>query len=218
VTRASAALLCFSASVAAAQPAKTTPAETLANVAAAYKKPQHFRAKFKQTVTYALTGKPTVSTGDVYLSKPDKLRFDYFKDKKADKHFIFDGKTLWVVEHEKTQIIKQSAKGSALPAAMGFFTNAGSLAKDFTITAAPSDKLVPGAIVLALSPKQPSAQYKELYFVVDPTSWLVTRTTVVNSSGDSNTIEFSDVTNKDVAARTYQFDPKTLPKYSVKVP
>jgi outer membrane lipoprotein-sorting protein len=83
---------------------------------------------------------------------------------------------------------------------------------------APKDpaQLVPGAVVLELVPKHPSAQYAQLLLVIDPTTWTVARSSVTDASGDTNRFEFSAVNLKAKhAASIFVFSPSSVPTYKV---
>jgi outer membrane lipoprotein-sorting protein len=196
------------------------PTEVLAKVEATYQQPHDLTAQFTQTVSFTVTGKTTTSTGTLYLAKPDKLRFDYDKRGKRDKQFIFDGKTLWVVEPSKLQILKSKVETSQMPAALRFFTGAGGLEKEFTVATpkAPPAGVAAGATVLELAPKQPSAQYAHVYLVVDPSAWTVTQTIVINSSGDVNSFAFAKPSTAKIDATRFVFDPKAYPSFKVSTP
>ncbi len=181
--------------LAAAQPAAPTPAQSLAKVEATYAKATEIAGSFTQIQLNATFGTTTLSGGTFEVAKPDKLRFDYVnKKQKPDKSFVFDGTTLWIEVPMNRRVTKTAASTSALPAAIGFLANPGQLAKDFTI-AAPANKnhLVPGNIVLELTPKQPSAVYKAIQLVIDPATWTVPRSIVYAPSGDSMTYELVGV-------------------------
>jgi len=185
--------------VAAAQPAwaKLTPSEVLAKVDASYGTAKAVTASFTQTVVNATFGTTTVSTGTLAVQRPSKMRWDYAsKNKKRTegKSFVFDSKFLWEFDPKDKKVIKYNVAGGAVPAAIGFLSGGGSLVKEFTArTPADKGQLVPGASVIELVPKQPSAAYKQLLFVIDPTTWTVTRSVVVDAGGHTNTLEFSAV-------------------------
>ncbi|HEU0036607.1 MAG TPA: outer membrane lipoprotein carrier protein LolA [Kofleriaceae bacterium] len=209
--------------IAIAQPSTKPPdaAKVLAAVEATYKKPTDLTASFEQTVVDAAFGRTTTSKGQLYVQKPNKLRFDYANAKGSlDKAVIFDGKTLWVVEPSKLQVLKHTPSSSALPSAITFFTGAGSLAKDFKVALSSDPKYqAPGGLTLALVPKQPSAAYKELYLLVDPATNTVDRTIVIDSSGNTNTFVFGKPDTKGaIKPATFVFDPKKFPNYAVKTP
>ena len=188
--------------LAAAQPAamNLTPAQALAKVEATYAKATEIKGSFTQIQLNSTFGTTTLSSGTFEVAKPDKLRFDYVnKKQKPANSFVFDGTTLWFEEPLNRKVTKTAASTSALPSAVAFLTSPGQIAKEFTI-AAPANKaqLVPGAIVLELTPMQPSAAYTMIQIVVDPTTWTVPRSIVYTPSGDSMTYE---LVNVDLAAK-----------------
>jgi outer membrane lipoprotein-sorting protein len=213
--------LAITTTVAHAQPSKLTPANALAKVEATYKKPASLTAAFDQTNTYDATGITNTAKGTITVSKPDKMRFDYVdKKNKPHREMIFDGKTLWIVEHKNLQVIKHTANTSQMPGAIAFFLGAGSLSKDFNVSAPNTTKhVVPGAVMLMLTPKQPNASYKEIHLAIDPSTWTVKRTTLINSSNDTTTYEFKQVnTTAKVDPAKFVFDPKSQPTYKVVTP
>jgi len=219
--RALALIAVFAPAIAQAQPAnRPTAAQVLANVELTYKRPQHLTARFDQTVTYAAIGQTKKTAGRLYASKPAKMRWDYVKAKAPkglDRSFIFDGTTLWVIDTTNLQVLQHTQASNNLPAAIAFFTGAGSLTTQFYVAfpTAPTH-LVPGATVLQLTPKQPSAQYSQLYLVIDPSSWRVAKTIMIDSSGNTNMFEFSAVDMKTTIKPTvFQFSPSSLPNYRV---
>lgn len=154
----------------------------------------HLQAKFEQQVTHATFGDTGSSQGNVYVAKPGSFRFDY-KEKQRDavvttKTFAFDGKTGWFVDNVNKRIHTAAVTGAALPAAVSFLTG-GDLAKQFTValdaTGAYGAK---DATVLKLTPKVVSAQYKAVYFVVEPKDGHVRESVVINANGDVNHFRF----------------------------
>ncbi|MBA3453685.1 MAG: outer membrane lipoprotein carrier protein LolA [Deltaproteobacteria bacterium] len=206
--------------IAAAQPAwaKLSAPEVLAKVDATYASAKGVSASFTQTVVNTTFGTTTVSTGTVYVARPDKMRWDYTTKKQSlDKSFIFDGTTLWVVEPANRQVLKHTVVSGTMPAAISFLTGGGGLTKEFTAKApsAPNQH-VPGAVVIELSPKQPTAQYTRLLLVIDPTAWTVARSIVTDANGASNTFEFAGVNLKAKHnASIFQFNPQRVPTYKV---
>ena len=211
--RAIVAIMLVSA-IAHAEP-RATPNQILANVEATYKAAPQLTARFVQTVTYSTFGKTKTSSGKVYVAIPNKMRWDYLKAKGAARTFIFDGKTLWIVEHDNLQVMKHTAQTSNLPAAIAFFWGAGHLANDFDVALVGTSSVV-GSHELRLVPKQPSAQYKELRLVIDPASWRVAKTILIDSSGNTNTIELADTDLKSsIAPELFRFSPTDVPDYKL---
>lgn len=181
--------------------------QLLDDVRASYAKVTSLSGGFKQTFTNATFGTDKVSRGSVYLARPDRMRWDYIDAKKdPSKSFIYDGKTLWVVEKKNQQVFQHDKADATLPAAIAFL-NGGDLSKDFDVTA-------PDATTLELVPKQTDAQVRKLTFVVDATTKRVVKSIVVNHKDDVNTFEFA-LADKPVDKKTFQFSPKRVPTYKV---
>jgi len=176
----------------------------------------HLKAVFEQQVANATFGKTDTSQGNVYIRKPGSVRFDYKSKAGAiTKTFAFDGKTGWFVDEQNKRIRTGKVQGAALPAAVTFLTG-GDLAKQFTValdeTGAYAAK---GAPVLKLTPKVASAQYKAVYFVVEPADGHVRESVVINSSGDVERFKFYAPDLKSpIDASLFQIDPHQ-PGYTV---
>lgn len=208
---------------AGAQPARPSAATVLANVQQFYANASHMTAQFRQVVTNATFGTTKASDGKLWVAKPVQFRWDYLEKKQnvvtVAKTFAFDGTTLWLVDHENKQILQNQVQSSVLPAAVSFLTGAGNLAMQFNVALSASGTYGgKSATVLELTPKQPSAPYKQLFFVVDPADWHISESIVIDSSGDTNDFKFfhSDLTST-VKARWFQVNPSSLPTYRLVV-
>jgi len=198
---------------AAAQPAPSA-ATVLANVQTFYASQHQMTAEFHQVVTQVAFGDTGVSDGSVRLAKPDRFRFDYVSKKKiATKSFIFDGTVLWLIDVPNKQIFKSQVRtNAALPAAVSFLTGA-NLTTQFNVALNTSGKIGnanarASATVLELTPKQASAQFKQLFFVVDPATWAVTESIVIDSSGNTQDITFGNPDFKSaIKATLFQVNP-----------
>ena len=209
-------LMVMMSSVAGAQPAAPTAQAALANVQKFYANASQLTAEFHQVVTNQAFGTSSSSDGKLWVAKPSLLRADYYAKQRAavtvTKTFIFDGTTVWAIDHGNKQILKSAAPQSALPAAVSFLTG-GALASQFNVTRAASGA---NSIVLELTPKQPSAQYKQLFFHVDTASWNVTESIVVDASGDTNDFTFvAPNLTAPVKASWFVVDPASLPNYKL---
>lgn len=181
----------------------TKAQDTVAKVQNFYNTTKSFSASFSQTVKNSTFSKlkPKVSTGKVYILKPGKMRWDYKNDNRRDasapkvsKSFISDGKHLWAVMHKNKQFYKESLQGSALPVAVSFLMGTGNLLNDFNVALETPGKFGSKSdILLLLTPKVPSARYKKLWLVVDPSNYSVKQSIVLNSKGDTNAIVFKSV-------------------------
>ena len=214
------ALAVLAAKVADAQ-SPASAATVLGNVQQYYAKAQQLTAVFRQTVTNATFNTSKTSDGQLWVLKPDEFRWDYTAKRNGGvvviKTFVFDGTTLWLVDHQNKQIVQNQVQSSVLPAAVSFLTGGSALSSQFSVAIDASGKYGGReAIVLELTPNQPSAQYQQLFFVVDPSNWHVKESIVIDSSGDTNTFSFYTPKWKAaVKASLFQVNPSGWPTYKL---
>jgi outer membrane lipoprotein carrier protein len=165
--------------------------DVVAKIQKYYDATKDLHARFEQTLESAI-GRTTHASGDVYLKKPGKMRWDYAKPEK--KEMVADGKCLWVYEEEDAQVFKQSMSASTLPTQVSFLVGAGKLADEFDATVEkPKGVGGPNDIVLKMVPKTASSAYRYLYFVVDPKTGAVLQTVIFDQQGGTNKLSFSNV-------------------------
>ena len=177
----------FSAKAGAAPaPAASSANDVVDNVQKFYKDIKQVTASFRQTVHISTFGTDKTSDGTVWLMKPGKMRWDYLEKKKAEvqvkKSFISNGTNLYVVEHDNKQVVKKNLQQDLMPVAVSFLYGKGDLKAEFNAEIDKSGKYGgKDDIVLRLSPKQPSAQYKNLFLVVSPSDFHVTQSVIVDA-------------------------------------
>jgi outer membrane lipoprotein carrier protein len=222
-----------------AQPAKPSVAVMVANptgaVAAAdvsaadavdkvqkfYASVNQVTALFRQTVTYATFGTTKSSDGKMWIQKPGKMRWDYSEKKKdvtlAKKSFISNGSYLYMVEHDNKQVVKKNLQNDLMPVAVSFLYGKGDLKAEFNAEIDKSGKFGnKEELVLKLTPKKPSAQYKNLYLVVAKTDYHVTQSIIIDSSDNTNHFRFYSPDFKAaVDARWFEFDEKSVKNYRI---
>ncbi|MDX2023148.1 MAG: outer membrane lipoprotein chaperone LolA [Deltaproteobacteria bacterium] len=182
-------------------------ADVIARVQKSYDGAQSFKAQFEQAQLNATFGRTTKSSGDVTFKKPGRMRWDYAQPEK--KMFVSSGDLLWLYEPEDKQAFKQELKQSQLPAALAFLMGKGRLSDEFNIEFAPKLEYGrPGDYRLSLKPKQPQSSYKAIYFIVDPASFQVRETVLVDSQGNINDVTFKDMAfNTKVADAIFVWKP-----------
>ena len=123
--------------------------------------------------------------------------------------YLSTGQILWVYEPEAKQAYKQELKSSQLSAAVTFLMGKGKLSDEFEIALAKDLPYgTPQDYRLSLKPKQAQSTYKAIYFVVDPVTFLVRESVLINAQGDINAITFSDVKiNTHVKDDVFTFVP-----------
>jgi outer membrane lipoprotein carrier protein len=178
-------------------PPVLSPDQVVQKVQAYYSGTQKLAADFRQEYTNTTFGRASISDGRVYVAKPGKMRWDYSKPDK--KYFISDGTTLWVYEPDSKQAFEQSLKDQILPVAVTFLYGKGDLAAEFTAALDPGKYGGGDDLVLRLTPKQPSAQYKQLWLVVDPKDFHVKESVIQEASDNVNHFTFFNMKQNDKA-------------------
>ncbi len=178
-------------------------------------------ASFRQAVTNDTFGSTKTSDGTVWIMKPGKMRWDYLEKKQTKvtvkKSFISNGANLYVVEHDNMQVVKKNLSQDLMPVAVTFLYGKGDLKTEFNAALDTTGKY--GAkddIVVKLTPKKPSAQYKNLYLVVNPGDYRVTQSVIIDSSNNTNHFRFySPDFKKPIDAKWFEFDEKSVKNYRV---
>lgn len=198
-------LLLTGGAVTAQEPKPESAARVVARVQKYYDATHDLRAKFDQQIG-AVGRAPQQASGEVWLKKPGKMRWDYVTPEK--KLMVSDGSTLWVYEPEDEQAYKQTLSGNALPAQVSFLLGQGKLAKEFDASLTKVDGLGPGEVAIKLVPKVGTAAYRYVVFVVDAKSGQVQRTIIYDQQGGTNTLRFSDVRqNQGIPDAKFKFSP-----------
>lgn len=211
----------LAATPAAAAIAKPSAADVVSSVQKFYAGIEHVTAQFRQTVTNSTFGRTQKSDGTVWLMKPGKMRWDYVEKKKGKaqvkKSFISNGKYLYMVDHDNKQVLKKNLETDLMPVAVTFLYGKGNLNAEFNAELDTSGKYGgKGDIVLKLTPKKPSAQYKNLYLVVAPDNYRVKQSVIVDSSGNTNRFEFFAPNFAGTVKDTYfEFDERSVKNYRI---
>jgi outer membrane lipoprotein carrier protein len=178
-------------------------------------------AQFRQSVTYDTFGSTKTSDGQVYIQKPGKMRWDYLEKKKdkvvVKKSFISNGTNLYVVEHDNLQVVKKNLQQDLMPVAVSFLYGKGDLKAEFNAELDTSGKYGgKDEIVLKLTPKKPSAQYKNLMLVVSPGDFHVTQSVIIDSSNNVNHFRFfAPDFEKPIKPSWFEFDEKSVKNYRI---
>jgi outer membrane lipoprotein carrier protein len=182
-------------------------AEVVTRMQKQYEGASDFRARFSQKYTSAATGRERTLAGELFIKKPGRMRWNY--ETPTPQMYLANGQTFWLYEPEEKQAYKQDLKSSQLPAAVSFLMGRGKLGDEFDISFA---KEVPGgdpkAYRLALKPKKAQSTYRAIYFIVNPTTFFVDQSILINAEGDLNAITFSDVkTNTKLGDDLFKWAP-----------
>jgi outer membrane lipoprotein carrier protein len=211
-----------------AAPATLTAAGVVDRIQQFYATIKQVTAQFRQTVTYETYGNSKASDGTVWIMKPGKMRWDYLDRKKpaADKKaavvevkktFISNGTTLYVIEHDNKQVTKKNLEKDLMPVAVSFLYGKGDLKAEFSPELDRSGKFGDSSdIVVKLTPKQPSAQYKNLYLVVSPKDFHVSQSVIIDASNNVNHFRFYAPDFETAIKPTlFEFDERTVKSYRI---
>jgi len=175
-------------------------------------------AQFRQTVTNSTFGSKKDSDGTVWLKKPGKMRWDYL-EKKGDttqvkKSFISNGSYLYMVEHDNKQVMKKNLANDLMPVAVSFLYGKGDLKAEFNAAIDATGKYgAKGDVVLKMTPKKPSAQYKNLILVVDPSNYRVKQSIIIDSSNNVNQFQFfAPDFQSEAKDSIFEFDERSVNK------
>lgn len=217
-----------SAPLVAAAGVPSTATEIVDRVQQFYAGIKQVTAQFRQSVTNNTFGSTKTSDGSVLIMKPGKMRWDYY-DKKKDpkdpgkeivevkKSFISNGSYLYVIEHDNKQVVKKNLQQDLMPVAVSFLYGKGDLRAEFNAELDKTGKYgEKDDLVLRLTPKQPSAQYKNLYLVVSPKDFHVSQSVIVDSSSNVNHFRFfAPDFEKPIKDGLFEFDERSVKNYRV---
>jgi outer membrane lipoprotein carrier protein len=202
-------------------PGKLSAVDVVNNVQKFYSNIKQVTAEFQQTVHISTFGTDKTSGGSVWIVKPGKMRWDYLEKKggtvTVKKSFISNGTNLYVVEHDNKQVVTKNLQADLMPVAVTFLYGKGDLKSEFN--AALDEKSSYGGkgdYVLKLTPKKPSAQYKVLYLVTDPTQFRVKESVIVDASNNVNHFQFYKPDfDKPVKDSWFEFNKASVPNYRI---
>jgi len=157
----------------------------------------------------------------VWLMKPGKMRWDYVEKKKdkvqVKKSFISNGTYLYVVEHDNKQVVKKNLANDLMPVAVTFLYGKGDLKAEFNAAIDTAGKYgSKDDIVLKMTPKKPSAQYKALYLVVAKDNYRVKQSVIIDSSDNVNQFMFFGPDfEKSIKDSWFEFDERSVKNYRI---
>jgi outer membrane lipoprotein carrier protein len=197
------ALLAPQAALAARPPEK----EVVAKMQAFYDKAKDVKGKFKQVYTDSLYNRQRTSYGYLYVKKPGMLRFNYVKPER--KSFIADGKVLWVHEPEDKQAFRNPLDTSTLSTALTFLLGKGDLTKEFSAEYHKGKEKLgsPDDLVLKLTPRKATVQYKHLIVAIKPGDYSVGESMLVTKHSRNHFILTKVKINTKLSSRSFRFKP-----------
>lgn len=172
-----------------------------------YESTNDFRADFTQRFTYTVLRRTQESTGTVRFKKPGRMRWDYTKP--VPKQFVVDGSSLWIhTPSDKTAIVNKCFKQDGLTASVSFLWGAGNITKDFTPSWFPGQFGKKSDHHIQLLPKTPNSVFAKLILVLDPKTYRVKQSVVVDTQGNVNQFIYKNLKfNTGLKEGAFAFTP-----------
>jgi outer membrane lipoprotein carrier protein len=171
-----------------------------------YEETRDYDAQFKQTYTYRSFGRKTQASGRVrFLMTGASMRWDYLEPN--EKVFVVAGNKVYAFDKEARQLTVAGIGADQLSASITFLWGQGKLEREFDIKKATREDLT-GGIGLELTPKRPDPRFQKVFFLVDPKTWAVRETIVVDPDGSENHMVFTNVkTNTGFGTEAFHLEP-----------
>lgn len=157
-----------------------------------YAKFESYRADFTQTIHTSSLARPRVDTGVVELKKGGKMHWEF---KTPDvRHFISDGKMLWVYSPADKQALASPLAQDASTTALNFMAGLGDIRRDFQVSL-PTDAEAQkkGMVALQLVPKESIGTLKRLIVLASESDGVVREAIVQDQLGSKTVMEFINV-------------------------
>jgi outer membrane lipoprotein carrier protein len=160
----------------------------IAGVKETYRAVNTIRADFLQVRTDPVTRQKDQQRGKLALKRPRKMRFDFTQP--TQQSFVTDGRTLWIYDAAKKQVIEQADLGSG--SSMGvLLDDLGKLDELFTTTLV-DDKSPKTTHTLHLVPKE-AGLFQSLELTVSRQKYLLQDLVLVDTMGTQTELHFSSV-------------------------
>jgi outer membrane lipoprotein carrier protein len=161
-----------------------------------------FKATFKQVVKRKHLPRPLKKQGTVYFKKPGMMRWDYAQPDRI--YYVSDGEVLWSYQPADKLVHKLRVKDSELYSALNFLFGQGNLREEFTIALG---GVHDGLVALKLTPKVNQSNYKLLTLHLDPSTWEIRVTELVDPLDNVSTVSFIDPTYDTLKVDGFKFTP-----------
>lgn len=167
-----------------------------------YAKITGFKANFLQVSYLKALEVSENSSGQVYFSKPGKLRWVYKNP--HPQVFVSDGKTIWFYQEEERQVVIDRASGffdSGLP--VSFILGVGDIRKQFKLNFACKNDL---GTLFDLIPAKDDNGLLRFRLLVDPQHFPIAAE-ITDGAENRSSFLFTDVDlNPDLAATLFKFE------------
>ena len=184
---------------------KADAMKVCAGVQKRYQSEKNFSAAFMQRSKIKGYPMPQVASGRVYFTRPDRMRWDYEEPEK--KHIVSDGKTLWMYMPSLEQAYRsQFALALQSSVAAAFLSGMADICSSFKPEITDYEEGRPYRLVLTPVVKDSSVERLTLF--VDPISFTVEETELLDPYGNINQLIFTGIDTKSPVEKSlYDFTP-----------
>jgi outer membrane lipoprotein carrier protein len=191
-----------------AQNAKPSAKDIVEKIQQYYASSEDYQATFVQTTSHKMfSGRLERSYGTVKFKKGGLMRWEYNRPEK--KLFIYDGKTLWIYEPEVPQVISGTADAEKLRRALTFLSGDGKILDEYNVSVMdPKQLRFSQGMVLGLVPKDKKSSFKRIELYLDPATYRVVRSVVVDQENNRNRLDFkSPKLSNTISPKEFSFTP-----------
>ncbi|MGC4118998.1 MAG: outer-membrane lipoprotein carrier protein LolA [Myxococcales bacterium] len=171
-----------------------------------YEDTKDFQANFKQVYKYKTFAKTNEATGKMMFKKVGpQMRWDYLKP--DEKVFVIAAEKVFAYDKAAKQLIVSRMSADHLSASVTFLWGQGNLDHEFRITKADRKDLT-GGFALELTPKITDPRFQKVFFLLDPKTYAVKESLVVDPDGSENRISFANQkTNTGISNDAFKIEP-----------
>ena len=167
-----------------------------------YSQVTDFKARFTQTVKRKHLPRPRTNKGKVFFKRPGMMRWDYTSPEKV--YYISDGDILWSYQPEDKLAYRMTVKESELYQALKFLFGQGELRKEFNVSLGEEKG---GQAQLILDPRVAQSNYKQIRLFVDPKTFDIKTTELVDPLDNVSRVTFDKVTYDKLNPKAFTFKP-----------
>jgi outer membrane lipoprotein carrier protein len=170
-----------------------TPAESAEALQRKIDTIKDFSADFVHTYVGGVLHKRLSERGHLLVKKPGKMRWEYSAP--DEKLFVSDGVKLYsYIPQDKQVIVSTVPSGDQASTPALFLAGKGNLARDFSVSAAPTPATLPdGTRALKLVPRTVQPDYDWLILAYDPSSLEIRGLVTTDAQGGTSTFSFTNL-------------------------
>jgi len=171
-----------------------------------YENTRDFQADFQQVYTYKTFGRTSRAKGTMRFKKEGpSMRWDYSAP--GEKVFVIAAEKVFAYDKEAKRIVVSRMSSDNLSASITFLWGQGKLDREFRITRADRKDLTDG-IALELTPKVADPRFQKVFFLLDPKTYAVKETLVIDPDGSENRMTFTHTkTNSGLSNKVFELQP-----------